>query len=77
MFNLELRHGESFPISTQDQLDIYELYTILKRRGRLETERLAAHLEVSRKIREVARMLDMEQRIADRRTLRRGENGLR
>lgn len=77
MMNLKPSHDQSFPISSGDQLDIYELYTILKRRGRLETERLSADLEINKKIRQVANMLDMEKQIVDRRTLKPEDYGLR
>ena len=65
-----------FHSSSGDQLDIYAIYEILKRRGRIEIERLSADLEVSRKIREVANSLDLEQRIIDRRTHKPGDHGL-
>jgi hypothetical protein len=77
MIDMRLKHNPSFPISHNDQMDIYELYTILKRRGRLETERLSADLKINKKIRDVANLIDMEQRIVDRRTRKPGDDGLR
>jgi hypothetical protein len=69
--NMHRNQDLGFPISSADQLDIYALYEILKRRGRLDTERLSGDLGVSRKIRDLSNKLDMEQRIIDRRTCRR------
>lgn len=71
MINMHRNGDPGFPISSRDQLDIYALYEILKRRGRLDTERLSADLEVSQKIRDLSNRLDMEKRILDRRTCRR------
>jgi len=76
MMNLRPSHDESFPISSQDQLDIYELYTILKRRGRLESERLSADLAINKKIRDLANSLDIKQRIIDRRMRKAADYGL-
>jgi hypothetical protein len=76
MMNLKPIHDESFPVLSSDQIDIYELYTILKRRGRLETERIESGLVVNQKLRDLADKLDMEQRIIDRRTYRREENDI-
>lgn len=71
MINMHRNGDPGFPISSRDQLDIYALYEILKRRGRLETERLSADLEVSKKIHDLSYKLDMEQPIIDRRTCQR------
>lgn len=68
MIEMHFKHDPSFPVFHHDQIDIYELYTILKRRCRLEIERLSADIETNKKIRDVANMIDMEQRIIDRRT---------
>lgn len=70
MIKMHRNEDPEFPISSRDQLDIYALYEILKRRGRLESERLSADLNVSKKINDLANSLDMEQRIIDRRTHR-------
>lgn len=77
MINLHRNEDPHFPISSGDMLDIYALYEILKRRGHLETERLSADLEISKKIREVVNSLDMDQRIIDRRTRKPEDYGLR
>lgn len=77
MMNMTPMHEPGFPISHTDQLDIYELYTILKRRGRLETERLSADLKISKRIRDVANLIDMDQAIVDRRTHKPEDYGLR
>lgn len=73
---MQFRHDQSFPIFHQDQLDIYELYIILKRRGRLETVRLDTDLVSSKKIREVANTIDIEQGIVGWRTCRPEDYGL-
>jgi hypothetical protein len=77
MIQLHCEHDPSFPISDRDQMDIYELYMVLKRRGRLEIERLSADLKINKKIRDVANLIDKEQRIVDRRTRKPGDYGLR
>jgi len=77
MINMHRNEDPGFPISSGDQLDIYAMYEILKRRGRIEIERLSTDLEVSRKIREVANSLDLEQRIIDGRTHKPEDYGLR
>lgn len=77
MMNMTPMHEPDFPLSHADQLDIYELYTVLKRRGRLETERLSADLKINQKIREIANLIDIDRRIIDRRTRKPEDYGLR
>jgi hypothetical protein len=77
MFDMQVKHDPTFPISHHDEPDLYGLYTILKFRGRLETERLDADLEINKKIRDVANLIDMDQRIVDRRTRKPEDHGLR
>lgn len=62
-----LKVDPAFPISRHDQLDIYELHTMLKCPGRSENERLSAGLMINEKIRYGANLVDMEHRIVDRR----------
>ena len=72
MINMQRNEDPGFPISSRDQLDIYALYEILKRRGRIETERLSVDLEISKRIRDLGNRPDLEQRITDKRTPKPG-----
>jgi hypothetical protein len=65
VINLHRNEDPEFPISSGDMLDIYALYEIVKRRGRIEPERLAADLNVSKRIHELANSFDMEQQIIE------------
>lgn len=77
MIQLHVNHDPNFAVSSRDQMDIYELYIVLKRRGRLEIERLSRDLKINRRIRDVAILVDTERNIVNRRTRKPEDYGLR